>query len=155
MKRFCDKTGQAWDVSITFDVLEAVKDQAGICLIDLTQEDRAAKRSEADAKRLNDDRKVFISVLYVLCEKQVKDRSITPEGFAELWNEWGAYSEAVLAVDEEFTLFCLPSSKKDKGRRALAERARAMESVTDKALDTMERIATDGPNLAGSTSLTS
>jgi hypothetical protein len=150
MTSFKDKTGAAWDVEITFRLLAAIKARCGVCLLDLTEEDRKAKRAEADLQRLNSDFALFMNVLFVLCEAQASKRGLTDEQFGELF-DWGCYTEAVAAVDEEFTLFCLPSSKKDKGRKVLRERAKLMDEVTDKALSKAEKAMNAGNGSAGST----
>lgn len=160
MTSFKDKTGQAWDIDLTFNLLASVKSRLGICIVDLTEEDRKANRAETDVRRVADDLPLFIDLLYVLCEEQATERSLDSRAFGKLQDTESAM-EAMAALHEEYLLFSLPRSHKDRGRKLAKERAARIRAETDaamsKGLAELEKAdsLTDGSNLAGSTSPTS
>ena len=129
MASFKDTQGRVWDVAVNLGQLMKVKSRLGLCLVDLSAEDVAAKRSESDLKRLSGDVELSINLLYVLCEKQCQERDVGDEAFG-LTLDLDAWADALAALKEELTVFTLPRTTKERGR----ELARKQNEIAAKVL---------------------
>lgn len=134
MATFTDATGKAWDVALSIGSAMAVKSRLGVCLVDLTEEDRAAKRSEADIQRLLADPVLFINVMYVLCEQQAQACDISDEGFGRSL-DLDSLTSALEALVEALTVFTLPRTMKVRGADKMRERAAKLRAKMLKDVD--------------------
>ena len=142
MAGFTDAEGQYWTIRTALGDLIRVKDRLGLCLVDLTAQDRAERRAERDLARLADDVELTVNVLYVLCEPQAAEREITDVAFGERLDA-DAILHATAAVQEELTVFTLPRSLKDRGRKASQQRAATIQAHMASVIDArIDQIAT-------------
>lgn len=124
MTTFKTTDGAEWEINLNFAQMVRIKDRLGLCLIDLTEEDRAAKRSEADLKKVSGDVVLFMNLLFVLCEKQSQGKSITDTEFGELF-DGDSVMEAMQALDTELTVFTLPRDRKEAAREMVKKSHKA------------------------------
>jgi hypothetical protein len=75
MHTFTDCKDRPWTVDLTVATLKRVREATGVNLYSLVDDGaRALGELVGDPERL-------VGVLYVLCEPQVKERSLSPEDF--------------------------------------------------------------------------
>ncbi len=125
MAKFTDNNGDDWIVDVTVFHVERVKrDVAGVNLNDamVGLGKNAAGDDQNLITKLDTDPSLLVSVLYSLCEDQVKGRSLSPEDFARrfagdvLNSAFAALLEALLAF-----------FRKPNQRAALQAQIRLME----------------------------
>ena len=74
MKTFEDKNGTVWELEVTVGVVKRVR---AVLEIDL------ARLDETLYERLSEDPVLLVDLLWVICEKQARERNITDEQFGE------------------------------------------------------------------------
>jgi hypothetical protein len=118
MASFKDKTGQEWTVSLDPVIADEIKQKHKIEIVNL-QEDPLLK--------LRTDPLTAAAVLYLICQDQVKERSLSPEQFGKSLpfppDEW------MTAIEESIVSF-FPTGRASHVREVLASYAN-MGSKTD------------------------
>lgn len=110
MPNFIDKNGGTWSLELNFGMILDIKDQTGVDL------DVMMKKPESLAEIVLSEPGKLISVLYVMCEDQCKEKNIDPRQFGRLFNR-EAVDSAGNAFIESLFLFYPRSS----AGRAIAE----------------------------------
>lgn len=135
MHKFTDQQGREWKIALTYGLLQRVKEELGIDLLDI--------RQSANAQRLQFDLPGFVNLLYFACD--AKGQGIDEQSF---WDGFGGdvFDEAYAAFQEEYTDF-FPKSQRSLMKAALGKTAQtvglAMEAANQEieATDTSETIA--------------
>ena len=129
MRSFKDKTGQSWDVELTIGVIESIKDKLKVDLFDPVGEDHQLIVDLAPINPKNI--KLFIDIIWVVCEDQCKERSLSSNEFGGLLNA-ESLKEIYSAFYEEWELFF-----QSLGRKDLGEKIRKMESLIQEGVEEM------------------
>lgn len=128
MHSFTDKTGQDWAIELTVGTMEEVKDALKIDLFDPVSEDVQLIADLAPIAPKNI--RLFIDMLFVLCEEQCKERSTEEKSTAELSKQFGmqlgadALKGAYEAFYKEWESFF-----QSLGRRDMAEAISRMNEL--------------------------
>lgn len=112
MHSFEDKTGQSWNVELTVGIIENVKDRLEIDLFDPVGDDTQLIAKLAPISTTNI--KLFIDMIWVVCEEQCNERELSSAQFGGLLNAEslkGIYT----AFYEEWELFFQSLGRKDLG----------------------------------------
>jgi hypothetical protein len=96
---FADNTGEIWRVKLNYAIAEAVREANGIDFVN-------AHNGQAYGRLVEDDRTI-VATLYVLCETQIKERTLSPQQFAERL-DGEVLSDALDAIREAIELFTRP-----------------------------------------------
>ena len=123
---FTDPDGREWKLRLTVGAVEEVKRETGVELGD-----------ENDSKWLEllfGRRSTLVEVLAVLCEKQMKESSVTPEDFGHLFDgaTISAAGDALAAAVADF----FPRARISKALRENLEKILA--AGEDKAIEDLE-----------------
>lgn len=103
MKTFKDNKDREWDIEVNMFTVKKVKDLLGVNIVDLDD--------NKTMSRIKDDMIFVIDVIYVLCKKQVKERKMNEESFAEgLFGD--PLAKAVAAFIEAWTDFFPSTTRK-------------------------------------------
>lgn len=129
MRSFEDKTGQSWNVELTIGVIENIKDKLNVDLFDPVGEDHQLIVDLAPISPKNI--KLFIDIIWVVCEDQCKDRSLSSSEFGSLLNA-DSLKQIYSAFYEEWELFF-----QSLGRKDLGEKIRKMKSLIQEGVEEM------------------
>lgn len=129
MASFKDTEGREWLVTLNTAQVKRVKQRLGINLADPQESDVLHKLADAIT---------LVDVLYVLVEKQAKERSVSDESFGEALGG-DTLESASTAILEALCDF-FPRARRMMMRKVLAE----VESQRVKAIELLER---DGDEL--------
>ena len=121
MPKFTDKNGGFWNLELDFGMVLDIKDQTGIDL------DSMMKKPESLAEIVLTEPSKLVSILYVMCEAQCKDKNIDPRQFGRLFNR-DAIDAAGNAFIESLFLFYPRSSA---GRAIKEHLPRILEKMDD------------------------
>lgn len=78
MKEFKDANGIAWQISLNGHTMKQVRDIAEIDLWRVFEDEKTLTDLYVDPEKV-------IDIIYVLCDKQIKERDFSPEQFYEGW----------------------------------------------------------------------
>lgn len=112
MQSFTDKTGAAWDIELTVGTARKIKSRLGIDIENAVTFD--TKENPQDASALEKIAKDFIllfDIIFILCENQCRERNITGDQFADLFNG-DTIVKATDALLEEIINFSRPARRK-------------------------------------------
>lgn len=146
MHSFEDKTGQSWNVELTVGIIEIVKDKLKIDLFDPVGDDSQliAELAPISSKNI----KLFIDMIWVVCEEQCIERDLTLAQFGGLLNA-ESLKDIYTAFYEEWELFFQSLGRKDLGeiirkmnsliQEGVSEVIAEVEKLTLKDLKTIEK----------------
>ena len=83
MKFFKDKKNLEWRLVVNVAALKAVKSVCGVDLFNIISLKEGEKPDLSRLTALAEDPILLVDVLYTLCAKQIAERNMTPEEFAE------------------------------------------------------------------------
>ncbi len=133
MQTFADKDGASWSIDLSVGIMEEVKGKIGIDLLDPIGENNvlAVDLAPTEAKNIM----LFVNMLFLLCEDQCKERSVSSSQFGRLLNLsslQGSY-EAFFKEWEDFFL--------SLGRKEVTEAIRKVKELTvEMTLEIVEKI---------------
>jgi len=126
MAKFKDTEGREWLISINVSTIKAVKEKAGVELLDVGSE-------SGGLAKLYTDPIMLAGVVYTLCEEQAKNRNLTPEQFGQ-GLAGDVITNAYEAITEELVNF-FPSPRHRKRIRAVMDKMKDAESKLDDLVD--------------------
>lgn len=131
--QFTDNKGRAWVVEVNVTAIKRVRDRLGIDLLSML-DDKAALM-----QRLLFDAVLLVDILYVVCEPQCNERSVTDEDFGAAM-AGDPIEVATGALLEQMVSF----SPHPKDRAALGKVVAAMRSGMEQARERVyARLETD------------
>jgi hypothetical protein len=141
MARFKDNAGAEWSIELNFGELLRIRQRSGLCLINLSAEERKADQARQDAEKLAGDLPLFVNLLFAVIEPQAIARGIDDVGFAQLL-DGGVLTEAMDALQEALLVFTLSPAQKERGRQASAKRSelirQKLEAGQEKLMQALE-----------------
>ncbi len=138
MKQFKDSAGRTWDIVVNVGTAKKVRDLTTVNLFDLYSD---------EAKRVFGDPCLLVNVLYVLCEKQCRERGVSDEQFGE-GMVGDAIEDAATALLHEVADF-FPESRRQLLRKQMSKSQQIAEQMTAKAMDALDKL--DATQLLSST----
>lgn len=116
---FTDRAGNEWTLAFTIGNARSIKQKLKL--------DFANVWDGVALKAIGTDQDKLVSVLWMLCQEQASERSLTEEKFLDLFT--GSVIEAAgLALEEAIVLFCQPASRPAL-RASLDQSQKAMRRV--------------------------
>ena len=132
MARFKDTKDREWDITLDVLQLKAVRERLQFKLGDILSNNMAG------LQQLATDPELLVNVLWVLCEKQARERGVTAESFGQ-----SLTGDAIEAGFEclmgAYADFC-PSRQAKPLRALLAKNHEIAAAATDKALAAISRL---------------
>lgn len=130
--QFKDLKDRNWVVRITVGTMKRVRDELAIDLND------ALDPSKGVIDKLAEDPITMLDVVYLCCEKQLKEKDVSAEDLSEaIGGETIAQaSEALLGALVDF----FPSSRSDVIRKALQIKTRMVERVNTRAMAELDNL---------------
>lgn len=112
MKSFTDKTGESWDLDLNIGAAMRLKSRLDIDIENAVTFDKSNNPEDVSLlERIAEDSILLFNVIFILCEKQVQDRKLTQEQFAERFT--GDTIEAATdALLDEIVNFSRPAKRK-------------------------------------------
>lgn len=150
MAKFTDNSGDDWLVDVTVFHADRVKRDAGVNLCDalVGVGQDGALGDQNLITRLDTDPSLLVSVLYAVCEDQVRERALSPEDFARRFAgdvlnlAFAALVEALLAFfrkPNQRAALTAQIKVMERAQRKLLERWKAseatIEELADRAID--------------------
>lgn len=132
MNFFEDKTGQKWMLDLTVGSAKRVKAACDVDLINIVNFDESSN-APSTLEVLVNDPCLLVQVLYTLCEKQIAERGIDGEGFAELFSG-ETVEKAIDALIEEIINFTPPMR-----RKMLSKIYQTSQNLMGKMADDLEK----------------
>jgi len=112
MQSFTDKTGAAWDIELTVGTARKIKSRLGIDIENAVTFDTKENPQDASAlEKIAKDSILLFDIIFILCENQCRERKITDEQFADLFNG-DTIVKATDALLEEIINFSRPARRK-------------------------------------------
>lgn len=129
MKYFDDKNGNRWSIDLSVGHLLDIKSQLKIDLLD-------------DGSQIPGDLSSWVSILYIVLEEQIEQRSMKPRDFAKLLGG-EVLQVAVDAFMEEYAdFFCHLAPAKAHLVRGLWQRLKELEQAKEKiAVETLGKVS--------------
>jgi hypothetical protein len=130
MKKFKDVEGRDWQIVVNVGSAKKVRDLTGVNLFDLFQ---------SEAQRVFSDPCLLVDVLFVLCQEQCRERSITDEAFGRglVGDAIEHAAEALLGEVADF----FPSRRRTILRATMAKSEQMAVQLEAKALEAIEKIS--------------
>ena len=112
MKSFTDKNGESWDLDLNIGAAMRLKSRLDIDIENVVTFDKSNNPEDVSLlERIAEDSILLFNVIFILCEKQVQDRKLTQEQFAERFT--GDTIEAATdALLDEIVNFSRPAKRK-------------------------------------------
>ena len=85
MRVFKDKKDNTWEIEITISALKRVKSYLDLNLLDIFKQNPETQKFEL-LEKISEDPVLLVDLLFVLCEKQVKERNMNAEDFANVFS---------------------------------------------------------------------
>ena len=85
MRVFKDKKDNTWEIEITISALKRVKSYLDLNLLDIFKQNQETQKFEL-LEKISEDPVLLVDLLFVLCEKQVKERNMSTEDFANVFS---------------------------------------------------------------------
>jgi hypothetical protein len=126
MKTFRDKAGREWSVAVNVTALKAVKE---LCELDLMN---VVLDGGDLIQRLQADPVLLCNVLYAVCRRECKDRSVTDEQFGELM-DGDVLASATEALLDEIVNFSPPARR--PALKMWAEKRTTLEEMVMKRVE--------------------
>jgi hypothetical protein len=143
--KFTDCEGEEWQVAVKVRHLPALK-EVGF------DPDQLFDEKDGLAARIGTDPGLIVRAIYVLCEKQVQDRNLSPEAFADRF-DGETYGRAVEALTAEVAAFFRISAAGRVLSRNVPATFAAMERAAEAALK--ERLESVSSGFVGNSPATS
>jgi hypothetical protein len=80
MAKFIDGEERDWNVTLNVGLIEDIQEKLGIDI------DMLLKKPEALADTLFDTPKRFVQLMYLICEKEIEERKLSPRDFGILFD---------------------------------------------------------------------
>lgn len=132
MAKFTDKLNREWSVVLDVNQLKVVRERCEFKLGDLLTNNMAG------LNQLASDPELLVRVLFVLCEKQAKTESVTPEEFGRSITG-DAIQDAFDALMGAYADFC-PSRQAQPLRALLAKNKELEAAATGQALEAIAKL---------------
>lgn len=148
MKTFKDNKGQEWDVAVTVASAETLRDTLNIDILTFGKEEdpASARCMPMVVHRLEQDVSLLVDVLFVICQRQARERGVSDEAFGHLLGG-ESLDQAATALQDEILAFTRdPNARKTLVRviqRFRKRRDQVMkeldESLSETELDRLEK----------------
>ena len=112
MKSFTDKTGESWDLDLNIGAAMRLKSRLDIDIENAVTFDKSNNPEDVSLlERIAEDSILLFNIIFILCEKQVQDRKLTQEQFAERFTG-DTIEQATDALLDEIVNFSRPAKRK-------------------------------------------
>ena len=112
MKSFADKNKQVWDIELNIGAAIRLKSRLGIDIENVITLNNQAKPEDISVlEKISSDAIFLFNIIYVLCEKQCKERNLSEEAFAESFDA-ESIELATEALLDEIVNFSRPAKRK-------------------------------------------
>ena len=112
MKSFADKNKQVWDIELNIGAAIRLKSRLGIDIENVITLNNQAKPEDISVlEKISSDAIFLFNIIYVLCEKQCKERNLSEEDFAESFDA-ESIELATEALLDEIVNFSRPAKRK-------------------------------------------
>ena len=138
MKSFTDKTGESWDLDLNIGAAMRLKSRLDIDIENAVTFDKSNNPEDVSLlERIAEDSILLFNVIFILCVKQVQDRKLTQEQFAERFT--GDTIEAATdALLDEIVNFSRPA------KRIVLQRLRQIsKEYSDRAGKQLDQVLAD------------
>ena len=134
MTTFNDRDGVAWDLDLTIAGARKLKSRLDFDIDNVVTFDPKAGKSTLE--RLSTDIELLFNVIYVLCEKQCRDKGLSEEDFAAGF-DGDIIEKATDALLEEIINFTPPQKRKVllKLRQLGKQRSEQLGQMLDEILE--------------------
>ena len=85
MRVFKDKNDFSWEIEVNISALKKVKSYLDLNLLDIFKQNPETQKFEL-LEKISEDPILLVDLLFVLCEKQVKERNMNAEDFANVFS---------------------------------------------------------------------
>ena len=85
MRVFKDKNDFSWEIEVNISALKRVKSYLDLNLLDIFKQNQETQKFEL-LEKISEDPILLVDLLFVLCEKQVKERKMSTEDFANVFS---------------------------------------------------------------------
>ena len=85
MRVFKDKKDFSWEIEVNISALKRVKSHLDLNLLDIFKQNPETQKFEL-LEKISEDPILLVDLLFVLCEKQVKERNMNAEDFANVFS---------------------------------------------------------------------
>lgn len=131
MHKFSDAKGREWKLGLTYGVLDQIKSDLEIDLLDV-------QNGGGESQRLNFDLRSFINLLFVICEEQAKAQSLSDVDFGRSLGGT-SLKEAYAAFELEYIdFFQFSPATQAILMKSLGKAKEATETLTTIALEEIE-----------------
>ncbi len=135
MHKFTDAKGREWRIELTYGVLDQIKDDLGIDLLDV-------QNGGAQSQKLGFDLRAFINLLFVVCEDQAKEAAIDDVAFGRSLGG-SSLKEAFDAFQAEYVdFFQFSPATQEILTTSLGTAKEATETLTKMAVEEINSEAT-------------
>lgn len=126
MRKFTDDQGREWKIALSYGVLQKIKEELGIDLLDI--------RNSAAAQRLQFDLPAFLNLLYFACD--AKAQGVDEQSF---WDGFrgDVFDAAYSAFQDEYTDF-FPKAQRSLMKTALGKTAQTVAMGMQAAQEEIE-----------------
>ena len=112
MKSFTDRNGESWDLDLNIGAAMRLKSRLDIDIENAVTFDKSNNPDNVSLlEKIAEDSILLFNIIFVLCEKQIQDRHLTQEQFAERFTG-DTIEQATDALLDELVNFSRPAKRK-------------------------------------------